>query len=86
MCKYCESVGDTLDNKIGYATKFRKQKSSKKGEKTKIGCIVNMQTSNIGWVISVKGENKNDPEDWYDFRINYCPRCGKRLREKLLRY
>ena len=71
MCKYC-------DDENTWTILFRK------GKEKIIGCIFNLRYYDIGPVLGIKGKDKDDPNDWYDFRINYCPRCGKQLRKELI--
>ena len=80
MCKYCEFNEEGFGNAI----KFKKFKPGIENMEEKIGVIFNMQFLNAGPVISINPEDANNTENWFDFKINYCPRCGRQLREVLI--
>lgn len=87
MCKYCEPR-DKFST--GNAIWFRKEGplfSKQEKKKKKLACIVNCESNcgllDKGPILSVQGET-GDTFDWYDFRINYCPRCEKQLRKNII--
>lgn len=86
MCKYCEKKEDEY---FGFPIYFLKKGMfiSKEKQDKKVSVITNLKEDingfvlNKGWVIMIKGPNEKDVTDWYDLKINYCPICGKQLRE-----
>ena len=94
MCKYCNNVFDEKENiyilffkRFGPVFKNRIDKWKNKNKK-QIAIIINEKSNcnhlNKGPVLSIKGKNKNNSLDWFDLKINYCPVCGKQLREKII--
>lgn len=85
MCKYCEEIESKC------AIWFTRQGPfySKEEKKEKVlGAIFDIKSNcgllNEGPVLCIQGKDKENPTDWFDFRINYCPRCGRQLREELI--
>lgn len=94
MCNYCEQVfNEDAELKALWfkreGTMFKNKMDCIKNKNAKkIGMIISVRSNcscnNIGPVISIKGKDKNNEFDWLDLKINYCPMCGKQLREKLV--
>ena len=94
MCKYCDNVFDA--NKALAALWFKRKGPLfknridmwKNKNKKQLGVIVSVRSNckclETKAILSIKGKNKKDNEDWLDLPINYCPICGKQLREELI--
>lgn len=95
MCKYCDNIFDEnveleplYFKRTGPDFKNRIDKWKNKNKK-QLGIILKIR-SNCEYlekeaILSIKGKNEKNYLDWLDLKINYCPICGKQLREKLIK-